>query len=43
MTRALARAEELVASALARLAGLPASPARAALEELGSFVLERRS
>jgi len=43
VTRALGRAEELVASALARLAGLPASPARAALEELGSFVLERRS
>ena len=39
---ALARAEELVARALGRLAQLPESPARQALEGLGPFVLERR-
>jgi octaprenyl-diphosphate synthase len=40
---ALGRALELVASARERLRALPDSAARAALEELGSFVLERRS
>jgi geranylgeranyl pyrophosphate synthase len=38
----LARARELVERARARLARLPASPARRALEELGGFVLSRR-
>ncbi len=39
---ALDRAEELVRTALGRLAALPQGPARQALEGIGSFVLERR-
>lgn len=39
---ALRRASELVTLALARLEGLPPSPARDALGGLGEFVLERR-
>lgn len=39
---ALSRADELVERALGRLRGLPATPAREALEGIGEFVLERR-
>ena len=39
---ALGRAEELVRTALGRLAALPHSPARQALEGIGGFVLERK-
>ena len=39
---AMARAESLVDSALARLAVFPPGPAKVALETLGSFVLDRR-
>jgi octaprenyl-diphosphate synthase len=39
---AMARAEELVGRAMRRLGSLPLSPSRAALEELGGFVLQRR-
>ncbi len=38
----LVRARELVASARSRLEGLPPSPARSRLSELGDFVLARR-
>ena len=39
---ALERANELVAQAMGRLAPLPSSPAKAALEQVGGFVLERK-
>lgn len=39
---ALARARQLVESAQARLRAFPEGPARASLEDLGSFVLARR-
>ena len=39
---AMARAHELVAGARARLAALPASPAREALDAIALFTLERR-
>ncbi len=39
---ARARADELTQSALGRLSRLPDSPARAALESVGHFVLQRR-
>ena len=39
---ALARAAELVGRAMGRLTALPDSPARASLERVGDFVLERR-
>ncbi len=39
---AMGRARELVLCAMRRLEPLPASPARAALEELSGFVLQRR-
>ncbi len=39
---AIQRAEELVRTALGRLASLPPGPARQALEGIGEFVLERR-
>lgn len=39
---AMQRAEELVLCAMRRLEPLPPSPARAALEELSDFVLQRR-
>jgi len=42
LDHARARADELVASALARVRRLPDSPARRNLEELGGFVLERK-
>jgi len=40
--QAMARAHELVANARARLAPLPASPAREALDAIAQFTLERR-